>query len=175
MSVSATRLRLHQAKRDRRRIALGAAAAVGTCAAVGTIFTDSENSWYKSLRKPAWQPPAAVFPIVWTALYVDVAYVSYEVLADAHARRDSAEFKSYSRALGTNLVLNATWCGLFFRGERPVISTFEAGALAASSIDLVRRTGKSNAKLGLLLSPYALWTSGATALSGAIAASNPGK
>ena len=172
---STRRERTRQSRRDRRKIALGTAAAVGACAAVGTLLTDPENSWYKSLRKPDWQPPAAAFPIVWTALYVDIAYVSYKVLADAHARNDTAEFKGYSRALGTNLALNAAWCGLFFRGERPVVSTIEAGALAASSIDLVRRAGKSHAGLGLLLSPYALWTSGATALSGAIAALNPEK
>ena len=169
------RPRNRQTKRDRRRIAIGTVAAVSACAAVGSVLTDPENSWYKSLRKPDWQPPAAAFPIVWTALYAEIAYVSYKVLSDAHARKDTAEFKSYSRALGTNLVLNATWCGLFFRGERPVLSTLEAGALAVSSIDLVRRAGKSRAGLGVLLSPYALWTSGATALSGAIAALNPEK
>lgn len=176
IKISPTRReRTRQSKRDRRKIAIGTIAAVGACAAVGTLLTDPENSWYKSLRKPDWQPPAAAFPIVWTALYADIAYVSYKALADAHERGDAAEFKSYSRALGTNLALNAAWCGLFFRGERPVVSTIEAGALAVSSIDLVRRAGKSHAGLGLLLSPYAVWTSGATALSGAIAALNPGK
>lgn len=172
---SVSRPRIRQTKRDRRKIALGSVAAVGACAAVGTVLTDPENGWYKSLRKPDWQPPAAAFPIVWTTLYADIAYVSYKVLADAQARKDTTEFKSYARALGTNLVLNATWCSLFFRGERPVVSTIEAGALAVSSIDLVRRAGKSHPGLGVLLSPYALWTSGATALSGAIAALNPGK
>ena len=44
----------------------GAAAAAGTAASAGV-----DSPWYRDLRKPGLQPPAAVFPVVWTVLYVD--------------------------------------------------------------------------------------------------------
>lgn len=42
---------------------------VGVTAAIGSAVTDPDTAWYKSLKKPAIQPPTAAFPIAWTALY----------------------------------------------------------------------------------------------------------
>ena len=53
---------------------LATAAATTTTAIVGSIASQDTNSrWYRKLRKPGFQPPAAAFPIVWTALYADIA------------------------------------------------------------------------------------------------------
>lgn len=148
--------------------------AVGATAAIGTLLTDPENHWYRSLDKPAWQPPKAVFPIAWTALYADIAVVSALVLADAEGEnRGSA--RSFRRTLGVNLLLNGSWSGLFFRSRRPWLAAAGAAALAVSSVDLVRRAWRSSPNRGLALSPYAAWTGFATALSADIARRNPGK
>ena len=52
----------------------GAAAAAGTAASAGV-----DSPWYRDLRKPGLQPPAAVFPVVWTVLYADLAVTSAAV------------------------------------------------------------------------------------------------
>jgi len=148
--------------------------AVGACAVVGSLLTDPQSRWYRSLRKPSWQPPAAVFPIVWTALYADIAWVSTRAISSAHEGGRPEEARSYARALGVNLALNAAWSGLFFRAQRPALSAVGAGALALSSLDLARRAGRGRALRGWALLPYAAWTAGATALSGEIARLNPG-
>ncbi|GAA2706326.1 hypothetical protein GCM10010429_16830 [Micromonospora olivasterospora] len=44
-------------------------AAVALTAAIGAAATDPSTRWYRRLRKPSWQPPAAAFPAVWTPLY----------------------------------------------------------------------------------------------------------
>jgi uncharacterized protein YbjT (DUF2867 family)/tryptophan-rich sensory protein len=151
------------------------AVSVAACAAVGSVLADPQNSWYRSLRKPAWQPPGAAFPIVWTALYADIAAISSLMIADeleaGHVRRA----RSHMVALGTNLVLNAGWCGLFFRSRRPGLSAVWAGALAVSSADLVRRAAESAPQRGVLLAPYAAWNGFATVLSGTIAGMNRGR
>lgn len=151
-----------------RHTLLKTGAAVAATAAVGTALTDPENSWYRKLDKPAWQPPKLAFPLAWTALYVDIAVVSALVIADAEEKKRGSAVPDWA-ALGTNLVLNAGWSGLFFRARRPWVAAAGAAALAVSSADLVRRAGKSSPQRGVLLSPYAAWTSFATALSTAIA------
>lgn len=146
--------------------------AVVAAAAVGTALTDPENRWYKSLRKPSWQPPAAVFPVAWTALYADIAAVNSMVLTDLVDTGQREQAKGHATALGVNLALNAGWCGLFFRSKRTWLAAAGAGALALSSADLTRRAYESSPARGVALAPYAGWTAFATALSTAIAAKN---
>ena len=43
-------------------------AGVAACAVAGTLLNEPQSRWYRSLRKPDWQPAPAVFPIAWTAL-----------------------------------------------------------------------------------------------------------
>ncbi len=149
-------------------------AAVATCATIGTLLTDPENRWYKSLDKPSWQPPKAAFPIAWTTLYADIAVISALVIADAEKKKRGSS-KPFQKALGANLVLNGSWSGLFFRSKRPWLAAAGSAALAVSSADLVRRAWKSSPQRGLALSPYAGWTGFATALSTDIARRNPGR
>jgi tryptophan-rich sensory protein len=75
--------------------------------------------------------------------------------------------------LAANLILNASWSWLFWRGRRPWLAAAECAVLTASSADLVRRTYNLNRGAGVALAPYAVWCGFATALSTAIAKLNP--
>ena len=162
------------------------AATVATAAA-GGVATDPRSSWYLKLRKPDWQPPAIAFPVVWTALYADLAVTSAAALDNAveldraadtpgPVRKDhSRELRAYRGALATNLVLNASWSWFFWRSRRPWLAAAEAAVLAASSADLVRRTYRLNRVAGASLAPYAAWCGFATVLSTAIARLNPAR
>lgn len=156
------------------------AAATAATAAAGAVATDPDSSWYRRLRKPRWQPPAIAFPVVWTALYADLA-VSSAVALDSNAVPDAPggktahlEVRAYRGALAANLVLNAAWSWLFWRSRRPWLAAAECAVLTASSADLVRRTYKLNRVAGVSVAPYALWCGFATVLSTAIARLNPG-
>lgn len=152
-------------------------------AAVGTAVTDPDTLWYKLQRKPRWQPPTWLFLVAWTGLYASIAGSSARVLTDieentpspanqAAEEANQRERQKFLAALAINLGLNAGWSALFWKGQNNTVSTIEAAALAASSIDLARRAGKVNPKAGLALVPYAAWTSFATVLTGAIAKRN---
>ena len=156
------------------------AAATAATAAAGGVATDPDSRWYRRLRKPDWQPPAIAFPVVWTALYADLA-VSSAVALDSEAEGDTPGRKtrgqglaSYRGALAANLVLNATWSWLFWRARRPWLAAVECAVLTVSSVDLVRRTHRLNRSAGVSLAPYALWCGFATVLSTAVARLNPG-
>lgn len=152
---------------------LVAGAAVAACAVVGALATKPESNWYKGLDLPDWQPPTIAFPVVWTALYADLA-VSTAATLTSLDRDDSPEKRSaYLRAVGGNLVLNAAWSWLFWRSKRPALATLECAALTLSSVDLARRSAKREPLAGAALLPYAAWCGFATVLSGAIALRNP--
>lgn len=144
---------------------LATGTAVAACAALGSVASREVRSpWYARLAKPAIQPPPIAFPIVWTTLYADVAVTSARAIDALEGDARSA----YVRALAVNLVLNAGWSWVFFRAHRVGGAVLAAGVLAASSVDLARRTWHAEPRAGLALVPYAGWCTFATVLSAAI-------
>jgi benzodiazapine receptor len=142
-------------------------AAVTATAVVGGIASASPSSstWYRTLRKTPFQPPPAVFPIVWPALYALIAGASAEAIDASPVDQATA----YSRALALNPSLHAGWTWLFFRWHRPLLATAEPALLAAGCADLARRARPATAAAQAALAPYLAWTSFATVLSGSIA------
>lgn len=138
------------------------------CAAVGTWASDPNSAWYRSLSKPSWNPPNIAFPIAWTSLYADIAITTGIAHSTLRKRRRTKEARHYLGALGVNLVLNASWSYVFFQMKNKKLAAVNAALLAASSIDLVRRTGQVNKAAGGALAPYGAWTSFATALATSI-------
>lgn len=158
------------------RTAARTAAAVSACALLGSLLTAPDSPWYRSLRKPSWQPPKATFPIVWTILYAAVGTASAAAYAELSekdgVRRTDEAAGEFARALGVNLVLNAAWSGVFFRGHRLRTATVTAALLAASSVDLTRRAAPTGPGKTAGLGAYAAWTTFATVLTGEVARLN---
>ena len=48
---------------------LATGAATAAAAVAGSVATDVDSTWYRSLDLPAWQPPGQVIGQVWTVLY----------------------------------------------------------------------------------------------------------
>jgi tryptophan-rich sensory protein len=143
-------------------------AGVAATAAVGSALTTPGTRWYAGLDKPAWQPPAAAFPVVWTALYAAIAVASAAALEEL----DGTARRSFARRLATNLALNAGWSGVFFRAREPLAGAGVAGALAASAADLTRRARPTGPGKAAAFGAYAGWCAFATALAAEIARRN---
>ena len=153
----------------------GTSLAATASAALGSVGTDPESWYYRTLRKPHWQPPALAFPVVWTALYADIGIATGVGLGELQESDRTDEARRLAVALGANLALNTLWSWLFFRWHRRTLATLECAILAASSADLVRRVGAVNRKVGIALAPYPVWCAFATVLSGTIARLNRGR
>ncbi|MFT4293805.1 MAG: TspO/MBR family protein [Micropruina sp.] len=158
--------------RGRRNLAV-IGAGVAACATVGSLLTDPQSSWYQRLKKPSWQPPNAALPIVWTSLYAIVAVSAARAVTRLETQGRDAEASGFRRELTKNLLLNAGWCGLFFRAHNLPVSTAGAAALAASSAKLALRAGSVSKASALGLGAYTAWCTFATALSAKLAALNP--
>ena len=146
---------------------------VAACALAGSLFSNPESAWYKSIRKPAWQPPKLAFPVVWTALYGVITVATTSAIVDLEEGGEHDEADGLRKALAVNLALNAGWSGLFFRSKNPPLATAGAAALAASSADLTRRGAKAGPGKAIGLGAYAAWCTFATALSAQIVRLNP--
>jgi tryptophan-rich sensory protein len=155
-----------------RTTLLRTALAVAATAVAGGVATDPGSDWYRSLRKPRWQPPPPAYGLVWTPLYADVAVVSARALDGLEDEERWAERAAYARALAVDLALNAGWNVLFFRARRPWLAAAECAALTVSAADLVRRTAAVDRRAAIALAPYPAWCAFATALTVAIARRN---
>lgn len=144
------------------------AAGVAAAAAAGSAATKPGSAWYQSLDKPAWQPPAAAFPVVWTTLYALIALAAARTLN----RLPPGERRRFWRTYALNLGLNAGWTGVFFGARRPGLALAEIAALNSSNIALLRRAWRTDRIAGAALLPYVAWTGFATVLNGSIAARN---
>ncbi len=151
-----------------RRSLRRSAAIVGAAALTGSLLTTPDSRWYRSLSTPRWQPPPWAFPLVWSALYTEVAIVSAAVVCESA----DDEGASYERALLADMALNAAWSGLFFRAHAPGAAALASGTLTVSATDLARRALPHGRGKAAGLAAYALWCGFATALSAAIARRN---
>ena len=149
-----------------KTIGLTTAAVVATAVAGGAASGREVNShWYMRLRKPRYQPPQQVFPIVWPLLYGDIALVSADIIDRLTDDGDDGAARRFCAALAMNLALNASWSWVFFNRHRLGLAALTAGALAASSIDLTRRALAVRQQRAAPLAAYPAWCAFAAVLS----------
>ncbi|MCC6000348.1 MAG: tryptophan-rich sensory protein [Pararhodobacter sp.] len=139
-------------------------AACGAPAATGAMF--EPGKWYDGLDKPRWTPPGLVFPIVWTTLYIVMAYAAMRV----------APLPGSGQALAfwaLQIALNTLWSPVFFGLKRMrsamivLVALWLAVALTTVSFWLLDPVA------GILFIPYLLWVTIAGALNLSVWQRNP--
>jgi tryptophan-rich sensory protein len=152
-----------------RSAVVTALSAVTATATVGGVLTTPNSPWYRSLRKPTWQPPGSAFAPVWTVLYGLLGGAA----ADTWDKLPPDRRAAWVRAVAVNLLLNASWNATFFRAHRLRLAAIHAGVLEASTLDLIRRSRSVSGTAAAALVPYAIWGGFAFALNTDIARRNP--
>lgn len=140
-----------------------------TVAALGGALTDT-GDWYRALRKPAWQPPDALFGPAWTLIYG--CTVAAGVLAWRHAP-DARARNGLMWLFALNAFLNVLWSALFFHFRRPDWALYEVGLLWLSILWLALRMRPWCVRAALLLLPYLVWVAFAGLLNRAVVDLNP--
>lgn len=149
-------------------LAKTAAAVTATALVGGLASRPAQSDWYARLRKPSFQPPRQAFPIVWPALYADIALVSADTVDSLDDTGDADRARTFSALLAVNLVLNAAWSWLFFNRRLLGTSAVAAAALTVSSADLTRRAVAVRGAGAAPLAAYPAWCAFATLLSSRI-------
>lgn len=131
----------------------------------GSYFTAKGMAWYHTLNLPSFTPPSWVFSIVWTILYLMIAY---SALYFWNTSKNSWHFIAAAFLFLFNAILNVTWCYLFFYKHMIGVSLIEIIGLNLSTIMLIGILYKETLPSALLLIPYALWGIFATMLTFAL-------
>ena len=151
---------------------LGFGAAVAGTAWFGSRYSPKDpriRDWYSALNKPAFNPPDAVFPVVWSALYALMAISGWRVW-----RRDNSPERTRALAFwGAQLATNADWTRLFFGERRPKRALADVLLLEALIIRYITLARKVDAPAAGYFVPYAAWVAFATLLNAEIVRRNP--
>lgn len=155
---------------------------VAFCLAAGwvgaAVTAPALVDWYPALLKPAWTPPDAAFPIVWTVLYLMMGVAAWLVW---HRLTDAGESR-YGQGLARWLPLfifllqlgfNVLWSMLFFGLRDPALGAVDILLLLAAIVATVIAFRPISSLAAALLLPYLIWVGYAAALNLAIWRMNP--
>ncbi len=120
------------------------------------------GAWYASLNKPRWNPPNWIFGPVWTILYIMMGTAAGLI----HRRVPTvAGSETALIVFFVQLALNAAWTPIFFGlhslGGALVVIVLMWFAIGGSIVAFLH----VDRVAGLLLVPYLLWVTFATALN----------
>lgn len=139
--------------------------ATAAAGASGVFF--QPGSWYDGLSKPGFTPPGWVFPVVWTTLYVLMAWSAARLAAVPGAGLLLALWAA-------QIALNTLWTPVFFGAHRLGAAMAILALLWLVVAVLIVLAWRVDRLAGALLVPYLAWLSLAGTLNWSIWQNNPG-
>ncbi|EKQ50219.1 MULTISPECIES: TspO/MBR family protein [unclassified Clostridium] len=120
-----------------------------------TVIIPNIQAIYEGLTKPAFFPPAFVFPIVWSILYILMGIAAYKVYI---LKYDNIDVSSAIFVYGIQLLLNFLWTIIFFGFRLYGLAFLELIILILFVLLTIKRFyEKAGKKAALLLLPYLIW------------------
>lgn len=119
---------------------------------LSALLTRNFTAFYEQIQKPALSPPAIVFPIVWTILYLLMGISSY-LIYTSYAENKQEALTLY----GIQLLLNFFWPILFFGLQAYLISFLWLILLWVVIILMIRQFYIAVPVAAYLQIPYLLW------------------
>lgn len=145
---------------------LGLVLAVAVCQGVGilgALFTaPSIPNWYASLQRPSFTPASWLFAPAWITLYILMGIAVFLVFRQGW-EKPAIRFAVY--LFGAQLVLNALWTPLFFGLHWLLIAFIEITLLWILIFLTMQRFWRLSRAAGILMVPYLLWVTFASALN----------
>ncbi len=119
------------------------------------VLTRDGTEIFSMVRKPPLSPPAWLFPVVWTILYILMGIASYLVLKQGAGREDVMQ------ALHTyfwQLFFNFVWPILFFNFRWYLIAFVWLAVMWLLILRTILSFYKINRPAAYIMIPYLLWT-----------------
>lgn len=120
--------------------------------AISGFLTKSSIQQYSTLIKPSISPPAYVFPIVWTLLFVLMGISSYLIYISDSTEKYKALF-----LYAVQLVFNFLWSILFFNLQLRLVAFVWILMLIYLIILMIQNFYKISPLAAYLQIPYLLW------------------
>ena len=129
---------------------------------LGAVATTPEiDGWYRTLAKPAWNPPDAVFGPVWTTLFILMAIAAWLIWRPEGFKVAAMPLTLFAM----QLVLNVSWSWIFFGMHQPGWAFVEIVALWLAIVATTAAFFRCSKLGGCLLVPYLAWVSFAAVLN----------
>ncbi len=131
---------------------------------VSSYFTASSvKTWFVTLKKPVFNPPAWLFAPVWTTLYILMGIAFYLIW-----KNNIAKYDLKKRAISfyfIQLLLNFFWSVIFFYARQPGWAFAEILILLLMICVTTFYFYKISKTAGWLMVPYILWVCFAAVLN----------
>ena len=131
-------------------------------------WVSTDAGWYRSLSKPAWQPPDVVFGLIWPYNFVMIVVAGWAIAA----RESRTEHIVWIASLALSVVAALSWAYLFYVPHALYASGFALTIAALLTVPLVIITFRASMPLGFALLPYQVWLALATSLAFGYASRN---
>ena len=123
------------------------------------VATDAE--WYRSLPRPAWQPPSSVFGIIWPYNFAMLVTATWLVAN----RLSTGNQMIWLLSLALSVTAALTWAWLFYGPHAILASGFALVLATVFTIPLLVIAFRVSPVLGFAFLPYQLWLAVATSLA----------
>ena len=130
--------------------------------AIGSgLWVNTGDGFYRSLKRPFWQPPDFVFGLAWPYNFLVLIIAGILVANNAN---------SFFRVLYTvlfafSVVTALLWAHSFYIQHNLILAAISLAVTALLTIPMVAIAFQTKAWFGLILIPYQLWLIVATSLS----------
>jgi tryptophan-rich sensory protein len=131
------------------------------------LWVSTGDSWYRSLQAPSFQPPDWVFGVIWPYNFLMIAVSLFSV-----SKLSSNARLWWLIIFGLSVGGALNWAYQFYVSHNLALASLSLLSVPLLTVPLVIMTFRSSILVGLLLLPYQVWVSIATALSFSYAAKN---
>jgi tryptophan-rich sensory protein len=130
--------------------------------AIGSgLWVNSGDGFYRSLKRPFWQPPDFLFGIAWPYNFL-VLIIAGVIIAN----NASNLFRlSYTIAFAFSVITALVWAHSFYIQHNLILAAISLAVTALLTVPMVAIAFQTDWKIGLALIPYLLWLIFAASLS----------
>lgn len=125
------------------------------------IWVSSSPGWYASLNRPAWQPPSAIFGLIWPYNFIVLGIASYQV-SKSLTRFENITWLVF---FGLSIVAALIWAYQFYVPHNFLIASIALTSTAVLTIPVLFLTFRASLAMGLFLLPYQIWVAVAASLA----------
>ena len=139
-----------------------------------SLLTRDAMGQFDSFKQPPLAPPAWLFPVAWTILYILMGFASYLIYRQYETSKKAGQMvaKSALALYVVQLILNFAWTPIFFNLGQFWLALVVLLAMWLVEILILAKARKISRPAFYCLIPYLLWTTFAAYLNISIALLN---
>jgi len=124
-------------------------------------WVNTGNAFYRSLKRPAWQPPDYVFGLIWPYNFLILILISISVVSLSSSFQKNLWLAFYL----LSVVAALAWARTFYISENLYLASFYLLITAVLTIPMSYLAWTLKPWAGLLILPYQIWLVLATSVS----------